>query len=36
MNFFEPIYYDGNLDFNKAIVDQLFQKICGCHIAEIY
>ena len=26
MNFFEPIYYDGNLDFNKAIVNQAFSE----------
>lgn len=27
MNFFEPIYYDGNLDFNKAIINQAFSEI---------
>jgi hypothetical protein len=26
MNFFEPIYYDGSLDFNKAIINQAFSE----------
>ncbi len=26
MNFFEPIYYDGDIDFNKSIVNQYFNK----------